>query len=656
MDQAVTGDRLEGGRTGAALIGRRPAGHVVAPDTLNALQGLQRAYGNRAVQRLIAQRQAGEEEEVQTRPLQRADEEEEEVQTLRSPAAPRIQRVLQRPKRATVQRESGSGEDVLDPDEEEAQGPGGEPARAGGGAKSLSEGDVLETDMEEIRARNAPKQGGHVSEPDVLEPDETEGARPGKPRSAKGRERFHGLAGGIREKRAGRQSASADNVGQGLEWAKGALEPAGIASEKFWYAQDYGKRKPGEHAVPSADVASGAAGTIGMFLDMAQAVRKFREAEPEKWKQAAGILALEGTSAFAAGAASTAAVVSGGATLAHAGEAAASTAAFFSAGVSDSLGGIKSTFFTIKGLVDMVHEASGMSREEKFHAIMELVKGGLDACKSGLQAGKDFLDTFGGPNAALAASIPGLGIAIVTMDVIDRGVTLIKSAIRMSDMRKKKQEFKQQIGGKKGESSTKVAEDIVAGKVHGATEADVQAAKDYLRTKGLQYINLKRLRRAVLKISLDMTKMAGDIATLGGVSAPVGIGIKSAASAVDLGASIFRRVKQAGRNKAERAGPESRWAKVFNAQKSTKAKEAEYNRQIDWLFDKILKAEQQYEAAQAMPKKKARAEAVEVAQKAIDDMIPEIEATGMSVKAMHALRDKPDELKKKLLDALKKRE
>ncbi len=64
-----------------AAIANAPAGHSASPRTAAAVQRLQRTYGNRAVQRLLLQRQE-DEEEVQK--LQRQGD-EEEIQTLAAP-------------------------------------------------------------------------------------------------------------------------------------------------------------------------------------------------------------------------------------------------------------------------------------------------------------------------------------------------------------------------------------------------------------------------------------------------------------------------------------------------------------------------------------------------------------------------------------------
>src|SRR5690606_13284805 len=77
-----------------------------------------------------------------------------------------------------------------------------------------------------------------------------------------------------------------------------------------------------------------------------------------------------------------------------------------------------------------------------------------------------------------------------------------------------------------------------------------QARVDELIAGQLQYINAKRVRRQVLNLTTQFTSIAGDIATLSGVGATVGVGLKAAASGTQLGAKGLRTLNQFGRNRA----------------------------------------------------------------------------------------------------------
>ena len=95
----------------------------------------------------------------------------------------------------------------------------------------------------------------------------------------------------------------------------------------------------------------------------------------------------------------------------------------------------------------------------------------------------------------------------------------------------------------------------------------------------LRYINKKRVVRQSIHIGTEITKIAGEIASLAsasGVAAGIAIGLKASASGIELGLPFFRAIKQWGRNRAARKMAESGQyddkASIFNWQKATAAK------------------------------------------------------------------------------------
>lgn len=368
-----------------------------------------------------------------------------------------------------------------------------------------------------------------------------------------------------------------------------------------------GKTGASETDTNRMGVASGASSFVGMFFGIAKAVNSFKNAEDVGSKIGA---VLDGIGAGLSGVSGVASMAEKGSKLtgkygtdsdgAAKGIEGSKEASGALSGITDAFGGVKEAFFTIKGIVDLVKGANEMTDEEKFKGSMEVIRHALEAAKSSVSAAKSFLDLCGsGVSAAMVNSIPGLGIAIGCADLVVRSVDLIVGAIRAHDMRMKKQELKTGtlLGGKKGESSKAKAEQILKDTSIPDDDPKKKAAHEYLTSKGLQWVNQKRVNRAILKMAVAMAKIAGDAATLGGASAPVGIGLKVGALALDVGASIFRRFKQWARDKVADAEDKKQaaattqnpyqkgfLAKVFNTDKSTKKKMAEYNRMVTNVF------------------------------------------------------------------------
>jgi hypothetical protein len=317
---------------------------------------------------------------------------------------------------------------------------------------------------------------------------------------------------------------------------------------------------------------------------------------------------------------------------------------------------VKEGFFIIKGIVDLAEKSAEMSDMEKFKASMEIVKRSLEAAKSVVSAVKSFLDLANsGVSAAMVNTVPGLRIAIGCAELVVRGVDLVYAMIQSSNMKDSKRDVKAKLGGQQGASLKDVAKEIIekgTKKGQAATDEDKAMAQEYLTAKSLQYVNDKRSRRALLKISVAMAKIAGDAATLGGVSAPVGIGLKVGAVALDIGAGIFRKFKQWARDKvaegeaAKPAGAKKGFlAKIFNTDKTTANKNLEYTRIIDNVLDMIIKATPASQPATAPEAKQ---------MKKVESYVT---AMGFSIVALdREAKAGPGKLYEKMLEALKKRE
>ena len=314
-----------------------------------------------------------------------------------------------------------------------------------------------------------------------------------------------------------------------LDAADVGLNAAGISGT---VSDEYGVR--GNAGLTTSDernlgAAAGGTDFLAMFTGIATAVKEFRDTESSGADKVGAV--ASGIHAGMTGAKGASAIVDKAAKI-HLDNATgigeSALAAGNIAGITDAFGTIKETFFAVKEIIELVREAQSMSSEEKFRASMSIIRHSLDAAKSGVSAVKSFLDTWGnGIAAPLMQATPGLGIAFSCAELVMEGVSLVTAEIRKADMRQKKQALKTNIGGVAGTSSKAAAEGILADP--NAPDAQKAAAKEYLLAKSVQYINQKRSIRTIVPIVSAMLQIAGDAATLGGASAPVGVGLKAGA-------------------------------------------------------------------------------------------------------------------------------
>jgi len=352
----------------------------------------------------------------------------------------------------------------------------------------------------------------------------------------------------------------------------------------------------------------------------------------------------------------------------------------YAGSVGDALAAIKSAFFMVKDVYTLFKEGFSEEGIEKD----EIVKGGLSAIQNGLEAAQSAVKTVKAILEILEAGIgnlkeviPGLGIAIsgvkITIKVYDmmqwhasrKKMTTIKRdfkakyASKASGMVKKNsitlfgKTLHESQGTDKGKivARRKELTDILADpaadqKAKEEAQSELDDIDSYELAKEMKSINSKRMTRAGMEAGLEMVSIAGDIATLSGAGSAVGIGLKAAASGTKAGMSLFRRVKQYGRDKAaeaEKAGnKDSAWGAVFNAEKSSDKKHEKRAKDADLILDMVAK----------LPEK----DDTDAAKKQYQRVLDFIEATGCSTKALFRLNGDVGKQRELLMESMKSRD
>lgn len=324
------------------------------------------------------------------------------------------------------------------------------------------------------------------------------------------------------------------------------------------------------------------------------------------------------------------------------------------AAVGDAASGIQASVKAVRKLADLIENWSKKSVSERAKEGVGVIQGALTTAQASVKSARTFLGMWGNAGP-LASVVPGLGVAIAACELVVRFVSLATAIFQQGVMRARKQELKKDLGGKVGESfkasaEKRIAELQVKGDLNEAEGEELGKLQEYLMAKGIQYINKKRQNRALFKTGVALTDMAGDIATLGVATAPVGAAFKGAAVAADTSASLFRRVKQWGRNKAaERkdAGKSAGLFGMFDASKSSDNKFKMYNAYVDKLYDMVLKTNE-------MPETSLEERKVKVT--AVDNVYNFVRGMGMSKAEVDSLCQTPTEMREKLIKKLKERD
>ena len=193
-------------------------------------------------------------------------------------------------------------------------------------------------------------------------------------------------------------------------------------------------------------------------------------------------------------------------------------------------------------------------------------------------------------SGGVATAIPGLGIAISGLKIIVSMWNVIKAARRRARMRQLKRAWKEGFNAADHKEVARIKQKIEKrkNKMSRKDKKHLELIAEYEMQKELQYINRKRINRQILHISTAVASIAGDIASLTGVGATAGVGLKALASIGELGAKGLRALKQWGRN---RAAKEASWKitrQIFNKDKSSKAKLAKYEMIANRIYDMVI--------------------------------------------------------------------
>jgi hypothetical protein len=245
----------------------------------------------------------------------------------------------------------------------------------------------------------------------------------------------------------------------------------------------------------------------------------------------------------------------------------------------------------------------------------DVVRSGVDLALTVVGAIKDVVSTarnllFTLENAwhgGLAAAVPGLGIAIGALKLIVSIWKVVRANKERAKMRKIKQEWKEKLRGEdQFDAFEKIDNKKIAARKKAllksldraqsqgfaSTVSSIQTKlaliEEYELQKELQTVNEKRIKRQAVHITSGILSISGDIATLSGVGAHAGVGLKAASAATELGAVGLRKAKQYGRDRASKEGAWNITKKVFNAEKNSKAKLAQRERFADMIYDKVI--------------------------------------------------------------------
>jgi hypothetical protein len=318
--------------------------------------------------------------------------------------------------------------------------------------------------------------------------------------------------------------------------------------------------------------------------------------------------------------------------------------------VNSSLGAIKNAIGVvkqIKKLKDGVEE--GTKAQEALALASQITQVGLDIAN----IVKSIYEIVGtAAPGALEAAVPGLGIVMATIDIIQQGVEIAKAVQNYRTMSGFKDELKIQVkkdysdvltSDKSGifgrfRSNDRTVEPNLTNAMNqeagdpanaGATANGKTSAREFALARELKKVNRKRIIRGTINISADALTIAGDIATLSGVGAGVGVGLKVGAAGVKMGSKLARFAKQKYRDSGR--GDQS---------KTSGAKHAKRVTNIKFIFQMIKNLQP------SDPEKETKAIRIKTY----------IEATGTSFESFIKHKANPQAAAKLLYSAMKKRE
>lgn len=342
--------------------------------------------------------------------------------------------------------------------------------------------------------------------------------------------------------------------------------------------------------------------------------------------------------------------------------------------VGEAIAAIKSAFSVVKGIYEMFKKGmsdEGLSKDEAVAGTLDALENSLQAAQGVLKTVKAIKDILDMGTAGLAAAIPAVGIAISGISITIKTYNAVKATVSAMKMTTAKREFKSAYGaGGKNKDYVTAGKKRTLGGVHlwttnagtdpaklkqrkdeltalgtAASPDEVQELKDiqdYELAKEMKYINRKRQIRGTIEIGLEMTNIAGDIATLTGVGAQVGIPLKAAAGGAGATMKVARTVKQMGRDRAAKPGAWSVTKAVFNADKSSSAKLAKRIQHSNLILEMVA----------ALPEYRPGDESILKQYKRVENFIS---ASGVSTAELYRLNGNVEKQRELLVGGMKQR-
>ncbi len=422
---------------------------------------------------------------------------------------------------------------------------------------------------------------------------------------------------------------------------------------------------------------AGLEGLIGLRKIIKSAKSTDKETDEKAFDITEGVLdTASGTSGFVEG---VSGLVNDIGTLKGAELSKAEAVSDWSGSVGEAIGAIKSAFFAVKDIYELVKKAlsdEGASLDETVEGGLSAVHNLLEAAKSGVETVKSILEILKMGTGELSKVIPGLGIAVSGISITVKVYNMIKASISQREMTTIKRDFKSKylekhkaehgdsykeksyvkennysIGGFSLRSSTGTDKEKLADRVNELSakqdrtpdeDAELKDIQEYQLAKEMKYINSKRLTRGTIQVGLEMTNIAGEIATLSGVGAQVGIPLKAAASGVGVSMSIARKVKQYGRDRASQQGAWGITKSIFNAEKSSDKKQAKRIEHANMILEMIEQLPE-YSLDDKVQKEYRQVERY-------------LAATGTSIRELHRKNGDVSEQRKLIVENMAKRE
>ncbi|MDR6883769.1 hypothetical protein [Bacillus sp. 3255] len=285
---------------------------------------------------------------------------------------------------------------------------------------------------------------------------------------------------------------------------------------------------------------------------------------------------------------------------------ASSSVSDYTGTVGEAISAVKSTIMAVKAIYDMYSKHSedgGLDNPQKAKGVIEIVSNAIQAAQSGLKVAKGIMEIMETSTASLTTVIPGVSIAVSGVKIAIKTVDVIKAGLNRSAMTTLKRSFKDKHAGASyikakrwfrnaGVDKEKLKlhkQALETRKAQGDAQAEqeLEEITQYELAKEMKNINVKRTNRGGLQIGIELTKIAGDIATLTGVGAQVGTPLKIVAAGVGAAMPVARSLKQAGRDRAARPGAWGITKAVFNADKSTGKKLERRGKDADLIMHMI---------------------------------------------------------------------